>query len=415
MNTNTERTYDVVLYGATGFTGGLVAEYLAETYGLGADGDGLRWALGGRSAARLEDVRARLAKRWPAVAELPVVVADSRDPASLAAMASQTRVVCTTVGPYAKYGSELVAACVAAGTDYCDLTGEVHWVQRMVDAHHAAAEVSGARIVHCCGFDSIPSDLGTLLLQQAAEERFGAPARDVTLYVWKMKGGFSGGTIDSGRHTVDEMKRDPSLRKVLGNPYACNPQGERSGPDRGDLMKPQFDARLGRWIGPFVMASTNTRIVRRSNALMAYRYGREFRYREVSRFDKGPKGYLQAASMAAMLIGLGAGLTLPIARQVLDRVLPSPGEGPSREAIEAGCFEMRLYGQAPGGEVRVKVRAERDPGYGATAIMLGESAVCLAQDRAALRESGGVLTPATAMGTPLLARLRAAGLTFEVL
>ncbi|MFT7581586.1 MAG: short subunit dehydrogenase-like uncharacterized protein [Myxococcota bacterium] len=412
MARTNKRKYDVVLYGATGFTGKLVADYLAKAYG--ATGD-LKWALGGRSEAKLEAVRADLVKRWPDAATLPLVVADSRDPASLTAMAKLAKVVCTTVGPYAKYGSELVAACAAEGTDTCDLTGETQWVRRMVDEHHAVAAASGARIVNCCGFDSIPSDLGTLVLQEHAIAQHGQPVKDVTLYVWKMKGTASGGTIDTARTTIAAVKQDPSLRKILGNPYACNPEGERSGPDGGDLNWAKFDPAIGRWVGPFVMASTNTRIVRRSNALLGYRYGKDFRYREVTRFSKGLRGRLEAMAMAGALGGLLVGLATPLTRPILDRLLPDPGEGPSPETIEAGFFDMRIKGSIGGKDLTVKVRGERDPGYGATAIMLGEAAVCLAKDRTALPKAAGVLTPATGMGMVLVERLRAAGMTFEVM
>lgn len=410
MSEAKRREYDLVLYGATGFTGKLTAEYLAEHY---ADGR-LAWALGGRSLSKLEDVRRELAASFPGCADLPLVVADSRDRGSLDVMARSTRVICTTVGPYAQYGSELVAACVAVGTDYCDLTGEPQWIRRMVDTHHEAAAASGARIVHCCGFDSIPSDLGTLCLQEHAIARRGEPARRVGLYLWKARGTMSGGTLASMANLMDEARRDKAVRKVLADPYALNPPGERHGPDRRDLQGASYDEIVASWVGPFIMASINTRVVRRSNALSGYRYGREFRYSEVMRLGPGLKGRLAATGIAVGMGAFAAGMAVPATRKLLSRWLPEQGEGPSRDAIEAGMFDVRLIGDADGRRLQVRVRADRDPGYGATAIMLGESAVCLALDRGSLAARGGVLTPATAMGMTLVERLRDAGVSFDV-
>ncbi len=410
MSTATTRTHDLVLYGATGFTGKLTAEYIAQRYGASA----LKWALGGRNLGKLERVRAGLAASYPGCADLPLVVADSHDGASLDAMASQTRVICTTVGPYAQYGSKLVAACVTAGTDYCDLAGESQWIRRMIDAHQVAAASSGARIVHCCGFDSIPSDLGTLCLQEEAIVTRGEPAKRVGLYVWRAKGGFSGGTIASMVNLMDEARKDPSARRVLLDPYALNPEGERDGPDRRDLQGAAYDTTIKSWVGPFVMAGINTRIVRRSNALSGYRYGRDFAYSEVMRFGPGLKGRAAAMGFALGFGAFAGAMAVPATRKLLGRWLPDQGQGPTFDAIEKGMFDIRLIGEAEGRRIEVRVRADKDPGYGATAVMLGESAVCLAVDRGSLAARGGVLTPATAMGMTLVERLRAAGVTFEV-
>jgi short subunit dehydrogenase-like uncharacterized protein len=404
------RTFDVVLWGATGFTGALVAEYLAQHRA-----DDLRWAIAGRSKSKLEGVRARLSAIDDRLADLPLLVGDSHDRASLDAIAEQASVVCTTVGPYAMYGEELVAACVAAGTDYCDLTGETQFIRRMIDAHHDDAIASGARIVHCCGFDSIPSDLGTLVLQNAAQDRNGRACDRVTLYVDRTKGGMSGGTAASVKQMMEEVERDPGVRKILGHPYALNPAGERKGPDGSDARGVGRCAD-GRWTAPFVMAAINTRIVRRSNALLDYPYGRDFRYAELVRFPKGAKGAAMAMGMTGGLGVFTVAMAMRPTRQLLSNtVLPEPGQGPSRREREAGYFRITLQGEGTDADGRpftlhARVEGDQDPGYGESAKMLGESALCLALDGEALTSPGGILTPATAMGMTLVERLRAAGM-----
>jgi short subunit dehydrogenase-like uncharacterized protein len=408
--------HDVVIWGATGFTGRLVAEYLSERAGGGK----LRLALAGRDRGKLELLREELVRIEASASELPLIVADSHDRASLDAMVRETAVVCSTVGPYALHGRELVAACVEAGVDYCDLTGEVQFIRAMIEEHHAAAERSGARIVHCCGFDSIPSDLGTWMLQQAAIERHGAPLDRVTFVLGASRGSFSGGTVASMINVVSEAGRDRETRRVLSDPYALNPEGERSGPDRPDLVGARFDRGLGRWTGPFVMASINTRIVRRSNAILGWPYGRDFCYSEVTGFGAGFKGRLAATATAAGLGAFVAALAWSPTRSVLSRlVLPKPGEGPDRAEREAGYFKIRLHGNGTSSDGRpvemvAHVAGEKDPGYGETAKMLGESAFCLAIDGDRLTSPGGILTPAAAMGGRLVERLRAAGMRFEV-
>lgn len=407
-----DRAYDLVIYGATGFTGRLVAEYLA-----GKRPEGLRWAIAGRSKSKLEGVRTHLAQIHPDMDQLPLVVADSSDRASLEAMVGDAKVICTTVGPYAKYGSELVAACAAAGTHYCDLTGEVQWVRRMIDAHHEAAKASGARIVTCCGFDSIPSDIGTWMMVQESVKRFGAPPSKVTLYVAGMRGGASGGTVASLANVGVEAVEDPAVRELLLDPYCLVPEraGDPPGLSEHDLRLPRWDRDAGRWIGPFIMATVNARIVRRSNALLGDAYGRDFDYSEVIRFGKGPMGAAMAFGLAAGTGAMLGAMLLPPLRKLMERTLfPAPGEGPSREAMHQGFFKLELLARVPGSPelLRGRVVGNRDPGYGATSIMLAESALCLAQDD--LTSPGGLLTPASAMGDALLDRLRAAGMTYEV-
>ena len=405
----TEREFDIVLWGASGFTGQLVAEYLLGRYGV--DG-AFRWALGGRNEVKLDAVRDRLG-----AAELPLVLGDGADADSMKSLAERTRVVCTTVGPYATYGSPLVAACARAGTHYCDLTGELHWIRRMLDEHQETARSSGARIVPTCGFDSIPSDLGVYYVQAAARERYGAPCPSVKCGVAGFSGGMSGGTVASMLHMMEEAEGDREIRRIMSDPYAINPQGEREGPDGPDRSAPAYDADLGQWTAPFMMAGINTRVVRRSAALLRDLYGPDFRYQEAMLTGTGAAGALKASGVA---VGMNAGMTAmalgPVRRAVAPR-LPAPGEGPSRQQQEAGYWDLRFFGAPPAGSearpIQARLRGDRDPGYGSTSKMLGESAVCLAQDH--LEAVTGFLTPAAAMGQSLIDRLQKnAGVSFEV-
>jgi short subunit dehydrogenase-like uncharacterized protein len=382
------REFDVVLWGATGFTGRLVADYFATA----PSARGVRWAIAGRDRDKLARVRDGLG-----LPSLAIVVADAKDARSLEALAARTRVVCTTVGPYAQYGDELVAACVRAGTSSTDLTGETQWIRRTIDRHDEAARASGARIVHCCGFDSIPSDLGVFMLDEAMRAR-GRRLSRVDSFFGESRGGVSGGTIASMLNGLDEMKRDPSLRRMLADPYSLVPG--TTGPDRRDFGGVAYEPRIGRWTGPFVMAAVNAPTVRRSNALLGYRYGRDFRYHERMSFVGGPKGAIAAAAVTAGLAGFVGAMQLGPIRKLVERRLPKPGEGPSAETRARGRFVVRY------------VADRRDPGYGSTAVMLAESSICLAKDD--LEAPGGVLTPAAAMGAPLLARLRASGMEWEV-
>lgn len=407
---NDARDFDVVVWGATGFTGSLVAEYLLDAYG--ADGD-IRWALAARSETKLRALKESLGT---GAASLPTILADSSDEASLDALTRRTRVVLTTVGPYAKYGSALVAACVRNATHYCDLAGEAQWIQRMIDEHHDAAEKSGARVVHCCGFDSVPSDLSVWFLQQRAKTRFGDYCGAITLLVKAMKGGASGGTIASMVNIIRESRADRNVARALANPYTLNPAGEREGPERRDQRGAEFEELSGLWTAPFVMAGINTRVVRRSHALQGYPYGRDFRYHEAVIAGRGASGRVKANLVTA---GIGAFITaasFDLSRSMLERfVLPEPGEGPDEHARETGFFDLRTFGQlADGSVIRGKTTGDRDPGYGSTSKMLSECALCLAKDD--LASPGGILTPAVAMGDALLSRLqRNAGLTFEIL
>ncbi len=405
--TQSNREYDVIVWGATGFTGRLVAEYLLDRYGVGGD---LRWAMAGRSAGKLELVREALGARAHAI---PLLTGDSVDPVSLEKLAASTKVVCTTVGPYAKYGSELVAACVKQGTHYCDLAGEPHWIRSMIDQHHEAAQKSGACIVNSCGFDSVPSDLGVYFLQQEADARFGEPCQKVSMRVKAIKGGASGGTIASMMGLIEAAKQDRQIAKVLKNPYGLNPRDQMSGPDKPDLQSAAYDDELDLWIAPFVMAAINTKIVRRSNALLDFAYGADFLYDEAVVVGKGLGGRLKATGTALGLAGFMLGSAFDFTRGLIAKRLPKPGEGPNAKQREKGFFNLLFTGTtADGRKLQVKVTGDRDPGYGSTSKMLGESAVCLAKD--VENAGGGVLTPVSAMAEPLLPRLTGnAGLTFD--
>ncbi len=409
--TRNNREYDLVVWGATGFTGSLVAEYLLSRYGAAGS---LRWAVGGRSREKLEVL---LDQSGSGAADVGVVVGDSHDRQSLDALVKRTQVVCSTVGPFAKHGSELVAACARHGTHYCDLTGEVQWIRRMIEGHQAEAASSGARLVHCCGFDSIPSDLGCLFLSDACIEQHGMPCCEIKLRVKNMRGGFSGGTVASMLNVIDEATRDRDIRRVLADPYALNPEGERTGPDGRDQSGPVWDPDVRSWTAPFVMASVNTRVVRRSNAVMGYPYGRDFRYSEAVMTGRGARGWMTAAGISAAIGGFVGAAAIGPARNLLNRfVLPQPGEGPTEEQREGGFFDMLLVGKAANGQhITGRVKGKRDPGYGATSRMLGESAVSLARDSEHLTVGGGFWTPASCMGQRLIGRLKQnAGMSFEI-
>ena len=387
-----DKPFDIVVHGATGFTGRLVIEYLLQRYPAGS---GVRWAMGGRNADKLAAVRDEVG----APADTPLVVTDSADTASLQALMAQTRLVLTTVGPYQLYGNELVAACAASGVDYVDLCGEPAWMRRMIDAHTSAATASGARIVFSCGFDSIPFDLGVLMLQNEMKARFGTTANRVRGRVRKMKGTFSGGTAASLKATMAAAMQDPGVMDLLRNPFSLTPGFE--GPRQPPGNKPMLEEDTGQWVAPFVMAAINTRNVHRSNFLLGHAWGTDLVYDEMMVTGPGDRGEAIAKAVAAdKSLGAEGG--------------PQPGEGPSRAEREAGFYDVLFLGQdAAGHTVRVGVQGDRDPGYGSTSKMITEAAVCLLQD--ATGTAGGIWTPGAAMGGALIDRLqRNAGMHFAV-
>jgi short subunit dehydrogenase-like uncharacterized protein len=385
--------YDIVVYGASGFTGRLVAEYLASRGGEPRD---LKWAMAGRSLDKLAAVRDEIG----APKDTPLIAADAADPASLEAMLKRTKAVLTTVGPYQLYGTDLVAACVASGTDYLDLCGEPVWMRQMIDKYQAAAQASGVRIVFSCGYDSIPFELGVFFLQDAAKARFGSTFNRVKGRVRKMKGTFSGGTAASMKAIFAAAANDPSLLPMLRDPFVLTPGFE--GPKQPPGNKPQFDDDLDIWVAPFVMANINTRNVHRSNFLLDFPYGQDFVYDEM--MVAGPKDTGEATAKAIVAgnnkMGAQGG--------------PKPGEGPSKEEREAGHFDLLFLGIAPDGrQMRAVVTGDRDPGYGCTAKMIAESAICLVREASDV--PGGIWTPGAAFGHRLVKRLSDhAGMTFGI-
>lgn len=407
-----ERQRHIVVFGATSFVGQILTRYLFDRHGVGG---ALHWAIAGRSEDKLRSLRSTLGAD---AADLPLIVADAADEAALRAMCATTRVVVSTVGPYALYGSPLVKICAQTGTDYCDLTGEVQWIARMIAAHEAEAKRSGARIVHCCGFDSIPSDLGVHVLQRESRQRFGQPCTRVKLRIKSMRGGFSGGTAASLMNAVREASADPVVRKLMGNPFAICPDQGAGRPRQPQVGLAEYDTDAGSWLAPFVMAAINTRVVHRSNALSGDAYGHDFVYDEAMMTGAGAKGRLTAMGVAAGLGGFVAATALPPTRWLLEKfVVPKPGEGPSAEDQARGFYDFRFFGStADGRALRVKVTGDRDPGYGSTSKMLGEAAAALALDLPRSACAGGFWTPATALGDRLVERLAThAGLTFQVL
>ena len=385
--------FDIVIYGATGFTGQLVAEYLAQHY----RGDrNLKWAMAGRSLEKLAAVRDGIG----APADTPLIVADSSDPASLKAMIDQTESVVTAVGPYLLYGNDLLAACAASGTDYFDLCGEVPWMRRMIDAHLATAQRSGARIMFSCGYDSVPFELGTFFVQEEAKRLFGTQASRVKGRVRDMRGTFSGGTAASGKAIFDAAAKDPSLLTLLRDPFALTPGF--SGPKQSPGNKPVYDEGLQTWLTPFFMSNINTRNVHRSNALMGFPYGRDFVYDEMQMTGPGEEGEALARRMLAAN------------NRMASSAPPKPGEGPSKEERENGSYDLLFVALAPDGrQVRASVKGDRDPGYGSTSKMIAECAICLLRDTPDV--PAGIWTPGAAMQHSLIKRLvDNAGMTFQV-
>ncbi|NNC98837.1 MAG: saccharopine dehydrogenase [Gammaproteobacteria bacterium] len=383
--------FDIVVYGATGFTGRLVAEYLNKQYG---NGDGLTWAMAGRSSDKLAAVRDEIG----APADTPLVVADSNDELALRNMVESTKVVITTVGPFQLYGSELVGLCAAAGTDYVDLCGESVWMRQMIDAHQTTAEKSGARIVFSCGFDSIPTDLGIFYLQKLAKQQTGSVCTKVNGRVRAMQGTFSGGTAASIQVSFAAAKSDPEIYELATNHYSLVPGF--AGVEQPDGDRVYFQEDLGSWVAPFVMAAINTRNVHRSNALLGHAYGKDFTYDEMMLTGPGEKGEAIANHIAGD-------------RSIAGPDAPKPGEGPSREEREAGFYDILYIGTtADGQKITVNVKGDRDPGYGSTSKMIAESAICLIKD--ATDTPGGIWTTAPAMGEKLIERLESnAGLSFS--
>jgi short subunit dehydrogenase-like uncharacterized protein len=404
-----DKTFDIIIFGATGFTGRLVAEYLNATYGVGGT---VRWAMAGRSASKLAEIRDALGID----SALPLLVADANDAEALAKLVKQTHVVLTTVGPYQKYGEPLIRACAAAGTDYVDLCGEPGWMAQMVPQLQDTARASGARIVFSCGFDSIPFDLGVVYAQHEAQQRLGAPLVRVHGRVKVMKGTFSGGTIASMLATMEAIGREPSLKRTLVDPFALTP-GFKGARQPNDHVA-EFDGLAQSWTAPFVMATINTKNVHRSHFLLGHPWGADFIYSERMLTGDGAKGESRAKKMLRQSNIQNVLLAFAPTRALLRRfALPKPGEGPNKEQREKGRYEVLFFGEtADGRKLTANVTGDRDPGYGSTCKMITEAALCLVQDVDRKATSGGVWTPGAAMGMLLVQRLQEkAGLMFKTI
>ena len=386
-----DREFDVVIFGASGYTGKLVAEYMHDQYG---DDQSIKYAIAGRNTEKLLEVKKDLNLNE----DITILEVDSTDLDSLDKMTTSAKCILTTVGPYQLYGSKLVESCAKNGTDYVDLTGEPGWMYEMINAHKETAQKSGARIVFSCGFDSIPFDLGVYFVQNAAKEKFGKPAPHVRGRVKAMNGEFSGGTIASLGATMSTLKEKPELIKVLANPFSLTEGFE--GPSQLDDSKPLLDEKMNMWLAPFVMAPINTKNIHRSNALFDHAYGKEFCYDEMMIAGEGDEGEQMAKAMSS-------------GNPMGGDNLPQPGEGPSKESREQGNYDVLFFADLDGGSIGARVTGDMDPGYGSTSKMIAESALCLVQDCSNL--AGGIYTPAPSMGEKLIDRLiKKAGLTFEI-
>lgn len=417
METTTAgRPFDVIVWGASGHTGRLVAEQIARRVARG--GRRLRWAIGGRSEGRLRAVREHLATVDDVAGEVPIVVGDADDLGSLEALAGQTRVVCSTVGPFARRGSKLVEACVRRGTDYCDTTGEVGWVRQMIAEHHDVAQGRGVRVVPFCGVDSVPSDLGCLMLHDHFQKTRGARLAEARCFVTAWRGAYSGGTYASIIESWVRLASDPAARAQLVDPYGLNTEAHRGGPDRPERLSPRWDHGLGQWVGMFLMAPGNTRVVRRTRELLGEGYAGGFSYREEMAFGRGLGGWIRASWEALRWTSMMAATIAPPTRWIVRSLVPSPGEGPGPEARRRGCcaFEIHASADTPSDRPPAaigRVGAEVDT-YGLTGIAAAEAALLLADSDEELPERFGVLTPASGLGMRYVERLRRAGMVFDV-
>ena len=400
-----DNKYDVVVWGASGFTGRLVCEYIYQNYTK--KGSDLKWAMAGRDLIKLKQIRGKFANNT-----IPILIADSDDINSLNELTKNTKVICTTVGPYAKYGSKLVKSCIDNKAHYCDLAGEVQWMHKMITKHHDSAQKNEVKIVHTCGFDSIPSDMGVYFINKELKKN-NLAIKSIDMRVAGIKGGISGGTYASLSNVIEESYKDKSIYKILSNPYGLNPAGHQTGKDKKDLMKVVFDKISKNWIGPFVMASINTKVVRRSNALTNFSYGTNFSYNEATLSGKGFKGKVRGYLGAIPLIFVAARPNSML-KKIANAMLPNPGQGPTKKQRENGYFNLKFFIKTMDDiQMIARVIGDMDPGYGSTSKMLAESAICLAKDN--LTDYNGVITPSVAMGDSLLKRLEDnAGLTFTL-
>ena len=404
-----KRKYDIIVYGATGFTGKLVAKYLLKTYGVNGP---VSWAIAGRDEKKLELIRRNLKLDKN---DLDIFIASSFDIDSLKSMVLKTNVILSTVGPYAIYGDSLVAVCVENGTHYCDLAGEVQWIRKIIDLHQEEARKTGSKIVHCCGFDSVPMDIGVWFLQQEVYQKTGKYCQSISMMVKKLKGSVSGGTIASLINIIKESRKNKNIKHILNNPYSLNPSGERKGLENLKENNIIFRQEIKSWTAPFIMAGINTKVVRRSHALSRYPYGHNFSYDESLITGSGFIGWIKGKLINLFLILLISLLAFSTTRTILEKfILKKPGEGPDRELQKSGFFHLIQVGKLPNGDIfKSEIIGDQDPGYGSTAKMISECAVCLSTEK--LDKEGGIWTPASVMAKPLIKRLRdKAGLIFKM-
>jgi len=401
-----DKKYDLIVFGATGFTGRLVVEYLWEKYELN---NSLNWAIAARDINKLQAINKTIAQ-----GQIPMEIADSHDEESLNHLCRKAKVVCSTIGPYSIYGTKLVETCILHGCHYCDLSGEVTWMRKMIDQFHEKAEAAQVKIVHSCGFDSIPSDMGVWNLQLAFKEKYGSFAPQVETGVKAMKGGFSGGTFASLSEVMKTATEDHEMKRALLDPHGLDPGDQKGLSEEKDLRSVQWSASFNSWVAPFIMSTINTRIVRRSHALSNFPYGKNFIYREFSLMGKGVSSWLKAWMMTLPLGVVMSAKPGSFIDRMIQKWAPSPGEGPSKEERENGFWVFDYRAQNAKGEVlTARMKGDKDPGYGSTSKMLGEAAVCLSLDD--LNSNYGILTPVSAMGEALWTRLHQnAGISFNI-
>ena len=408
------RQYDLVIMGATGFTGKLVVKYLLEAYGM--NHPKFSWAIAARNPEKLIKLKKSLLDIDSKSMDIPEILADSYDQKSLDKMTSICRIVISTVGPYLRHGHLLVESCAKNGTHYCDLTGEVPFIKESIDQFDQIAKKNNCRIIHSCGFDSVPSDIGVLLLQREAIKQFGIPCSKIKYYVYGMGGGFSGGTIDSGIHVSEYVKDKPHLQRALRDPFSLVPNFINNKTiNSPSLRSVKWDKKMNLWTCPFIMSGINTRVVRRSNALTGYSYGKDFKYSEVYSFNKGLLGFMKSISMLIGMASLKVAISFRLSLWLLRKLfLPAPGQGPSKENRESGYFKVLLVGFLDEKKLNCIVTGNRDPGYAGTAKMLSESALSLLLEKESIPDTSGVLTPASGIGNVIVARLNDKGIVFKI-
>ena len=407
--------YDLIVFGATGFTGKLIVEYLIKYYGL--KNQKFTWAIAGRDRLKLEELKQALIRIDPLSVKIDTLIADSFNSKSLDILTSSCRVIITTVGPYIEYGLPLVESCVKNHTDYCDLTGEVPFIRESIDLFHEKAKKNKCRIIHSCGFDSIPSDLGVLLLQKNSLEKFNKVCDDINLYVRSIKGGLSGGTISSMIKITKYISSHPEKRRIITSPFSLNPMDKIKNNVQQPVLKSiRWDSAFKKWTCPFLMSGINTRVVRRTNAIAEFSYGENFKYNEVSSFNKGLNGFLKAFTMLMTLVFLQFSLRSNLLMWILRKIIfPKPGDGPSKYKMQNGFFKLKIIGSI--NKIRknsVTVIGDSDPGYSATSKMLTESAISILLNENLIPKKYGVLTPASGIGLVLIERLKGKGISFKV-